>query len=174
MLRRRLAYVDLHTAYCYDIKDRESPAPALNDAERVRRPACSGEVKIPRRRSMSCSKMMMVRWSTFNSKLLVNVGSQQQTNLVPSLATSSSQDVSRITNLISVKLCLINRVRSSLYYLILATLAQLALEPLFFTGPRFATEPSFNVGLLFVASKPLLAGTLVVEAATSLVGAMSL
>jgi hypothetical protein len=92
---------------------------------------------------------------------------------VPSLATSSSRDVSRITNLISVKLCLINRVRSSLYYLILATSAQLALEPLFFTGPRFATEPSFNDGLLFVASEPLLAGTLIVEAATSLVGAMS-
>jgi hypothetical protein len=30
------------------------------------------------------------------------VGSQQQTNLVPSLATSSSRDVSRITNIISV------------------------------------------------------------------------
>jgi hypothetical protein len=85
------------------------------------------------------------------------VGSQQQTNLVPSLATSSSRDVSKITNLISVKLCLINRVRPSLYYLILATSAQLVLEPLF-----------VEAGTLIVE-----AGTLIVEAATSLVGAMS-
>jgi hypothetical protein len=79
VLRRRLAYLYLHTAQCYYIgtywhywvwllkEDRESPAPAANDAERVCRPACSGKVEIPR----SCSKMMMVRWSIFNSKILV-------------------------------------------------------------------------------------------------------